>query len=381
MARIYATDKLAWHPEVLEGLRQGVVTPPVLVQLFPSNVCNQACQFCSYGSGPEVKRAKVPNPPKALWKNQQLFQGRDILPWPKCRELVLDCVALGTKAFEITGGGEPTAYPFFEELLVLLQDQPLDTALVTNGTLLDVRMVKILTQTRLTWARVSIDAGSAEDYCATRFAPRAHWEKAWQAVTLLATNKPLAETAIGVGFVLDLHNHRHLYDCVKRAKEAGADNIRLSLSFTPDGTARWAAVLQEVAGQIALAQTDFAGGGFTIHDLITERAQNVVLGRQTYPFCAAKEVICVIGADQNVYACCSLAYNPRGRMGSIATRSFADLWREQGWRWRQAHDPRRDCRIQCLYEKRNMEALRLMGDPVYARTLAQAEPPPHRNFI
>jgi hypothetical protein len=33
-----------------------------------------------------------------------------------------------------------------------------------------------------------------------------------------------------------------------------------------------------------------------------------------------------IGADQTVYRCCTLAYNTRGRIGSIAHRRFADLW-------------------------------------------------------
>jgi outer membrane protein assembly factor BamB len=58
-------------------------------------------------------------------------------------------------------------------------------------------------------------------------------------------------------------------------------------------------------------------------------------------------------ADSNVYACCSWAYNEMGLVGSIKEQTFEQMWFGDGQRWRASHDPRRDCRIHCLYETRN----------------------------
>jgi hypothetical protein len=132
---------------------------------------------------------------------------------------------------------------------------------------------------------------------------------------------------------------------------------------------------------VAAAKRDFECDTFRINDLSTERWHNVALGRQEYPFCAWKEIGCVIGADQNVYACCSWAYNPMGLMGSIKTQSFEEMWTGDGAAWRKAHDPRTDCRIHCLYERRNTTALTYMMDRVAAEGAANGDPPAHVNFI
>src|SRR5688572_2688860 len=134
---IYSTEKIAWHPESLQKLREATPQAPLIVQFMPTNVCNQACGFCSYGSGPEAIRAKIPNPDKKLWKNQQLFQGRDIIPKEKMLETIPLLAEMGVKCIEVTGGGEPTAYPFLTELLDVIKDSGLELGLVSNGTLID----------------------------------------------------------------------------------------------------------------------------------------------------------------------------------------------------------------------------------------------------
>lgn len=378
----YSTRKIAWHLEALQSLREGKLTPPIIVQFMPTNVCNQACGFCSYGSGPESIRAKVPNPDRKLWKNQQLFQGRDVFPEDKMLETIQCLDAMGTKCVEITGGGEPLAYPWIESLLSALRQTSMETALVTNATLLTPALADLLAETKFVWGRVSIDAGNAAQYCKTRNVPESHWKKAWDGLRLLVERKQGPEAAIGVGMVIDRDNWEGIYECCRLAFESGADNVRISAAFTPDGPLRFSEQsLAEIPDQLARAKSDFECSTFRIHDLFQERKHNVDYNKQTYPYCYWKEIGCVIGADQNVYACCSWAYNKMGLMGTVRTQDFKAMWEGDAWKWRQSHDPRRDCRIHCLYERRNLDALQLMGDQPLAKELANQPPPKHVNFV
>lgn len=293
---------------------------------------------------------------------------------------------IGTKCVELTGGGEPMAYPHLTALIEAIAAAKMDLALVTNGTLVTPAKAAHLGRVPFVWVRVSIDAGTPEDYARIRNVPKEHWARAWEAVALLSAQKrkPYAhpESRVGVGYVLDRDNWRGVYEACRLAKGYGADNIRISSSFTPDGLSRFdGECFTSVPEQVARAKADFEDGTFQINDLSTERWHNVVVGKQEYPLCAWKEIGCVIGADANVYACCSYAYARAGLMGTIHDKTFAEMWFGEGAEWRAAHDPRRDCPIHCLYEKRNVEALRLMGDRQYATSVAAEPPPPHRNFV
>ena len=375
---VYHVAKIAHHPDALRALREGEATVPILVRWYPTNVCPHACHFCSYGSGPAALREKITsNPPRAAWKNTERMDPREQMPLEKMLETVACLQQLGVKAVEVSGGGEPLAYTHIDAMLSALSDTALEFALVTNGTLLDAAMAKRIAALQFTWARVSIDAGSAEDYCAIRMCPPRHWELAWEAVERLVAAKRHPEARVGVGFTVDRINAAGLYACIQRAREVGADNVRVALSFTPDGTDRWASVLETVHEQADAALRDLSSPDFTVYDLTRERQHNVEHGWQQYPYCYWKDVGCVIGADQNIYACCSWAYNTQGLLGSIREQSFTELWTGDGARWRRQHDPRRDCRIHCLYETRNKAALRLMLDPEPVTDPA----PPHVNFL
>ena len=379
MREIYSTSKLAHHPEVLEKLRTATHQPPVMVQFFPTNVCNHSCSFCSYGHWDPTD----PNPAPKEWKNHQLFDERTSLPREKMLETIADLDAMGCKAIEISGGGEPTTYKYFDELLEAIAQTKMDLGLVSNGVLLSPARIITLKSIPFLWARISIDAGSPEDYKKIRHTPDSHWDKAWEAVSRLAAAKRAnSEQAVGVGFVADQANWRGLYDACRYAKDAGADNIRLSAAFTPQGLGRFGEeVFAELPAQINAAIRDFQDDSFQINELIRERWANVELGQQEYPFCYWKDVGCVIGADSNVYACCSWAYNDHGLMGSIRDQSFREAWEGDIRAWQLKHDPRRDCKIHCLYQRRNEGALRLMIDREGAQAASTAVPPAHANFL
>lgn len=376
---VYATNKLAWHPEVLDKLRRAQVVPPIFVQWMPENSCPHACRWCSYGHWDPSD----PNPDPSKWKNNALFAERDSFPADKMRETVDSLARLGVKAVELTGGGEPTVYRHFDELVALLSENGMEIALVTNGSAMPAHRVDGLREARFVWARVSIDAGDPETYCRTRHVDEKHWHRAWKAVADLAANRNHPECAVGVGYVVDIDNAPGVLAASRLAKAARADNIRVSLSFTPNGSTRWPeGTLELVARQVAEARAELEDATFTVNDISGERAANVRTGWQHYAPCIWKDMACVIGADQNVYACCSWAYSPMGLMFSVKEQTFEQGWMGDGAVWRQKHDPRRDCVIHCLQEKRNKEAITMMMDEEHHEQIVATQPrPAHVNFV
>jgi MoaA/NifB/PqqE/SkfB family radical SAM enzyme len=230
------------------------------------------------------------------------------------------------------------------------------------------------------WARVSIDAGNPEEYTKTRRIPEKHWNLAWKAVEKLANQRKDPEQRVGVGYVVDSTNWSGVYEGCRLAHEHGADNVRVSVAFTPQNLSRFPEGALELAGkQAQQAKLDFPG--IQVNDLVSERQGNILAEKQDYQYCAAKEVLCVVGGDQKVYHCCSLAFNPLGLIGSIEKQSFRKLWESSADLFKR-HDARTKCPIPCLYESRNKRALELLKmTPEQISEIASKDKAIHRNYI
>lgn len=377
MGNPYSTDKIIHHPDALEAMRQRRHQPPTQIHFMPALACQQRCRWCAYGH-----RAPGDGPEAQGWKNMQLMSGAH-MPRAKMLECLRDWEAMGVRAVEVTGGGEPLVYPYIRDLFGGLTLWGVDVALVTNGVAMAPDMADAFTACNWLWARVSIDAGAADTYQKVRRVPADHWRKAWRALRLLADRVSHDEQRVGAGFVVDAGNWGEVYAFCRLAHEHGADNVRISAAFTPAGLGRFpAGALEAAADQAKAAADDFPG--LQVNCLVSERASNLAAPAQDYQFCGAKEVTCVVGGDSQVYTCCTLAFNEAGLIGDIEGRSFIDLWEAPETRaFFAGHDARQRCRVECLYEKRNRRILGLIDmseAEVYALRL-QMPQPVHKNFI
>ena len=352
---IYSTSKILQHPSALNRLARGEPQPaPLLVDFMPMLACNQSCQFCAYGH-----RKPGDAPERQGWKNMELMSDA-AMPWEKARELLYNLHNMGAKAIEITGGGEPLIWPWIDAALQELEAiDTLEVGLVTNGTALTEARADLFAETNWKWARVSIDAGREEDYCATRRVPGAHWSLAWNAVRRLAQRRRHVDQKVGVGFVVDNSNYLGVFAAAQLAKHCGADNIRVTLAFSPHHLGLFKpGVLEEAREQAEFAARELNSSTFAVHNLIGERSCNLASPTQDYAFCGMQQIRCVVGGDQNVYRCCSQAFTTRGLLGSIRDQSFREFWGSEETRRRlREHDPRRDCPHECLYEQRNKAIL------------------------
>lgn len=96
--------------QTLESKDRHVIAP-YHIQFSPTNRCNAKCSWCSCRN---VDRALE-------------------MPIDEIRALLLHFAGIGAAAITITGGGEPTLHPQFEEILEACGKQHLAVGLVTNG--------------------------------------------------------------------------------------------------------------------------------------------------------------------------------------------------------------------------------------------------------
>lgn len=125
-------SKLLHNLDRLQEIQNGKFRP-ISIQLAPTDKCNLDCIFCS------VKKREG---------NQLSFE---------CAcNTITELTQLGAKTLEITGGGDPTLYPFINELIEFGMNLGLKVGLITNGLLLNKKVSCLLLE-KLTWIRISLN--------------------------------------------------------------------------------------------------------------------------------------------------------------------------------------------------------------------------------
>lgn len=130
-----STGKKLWrHPEQMLAYRANGSRSVISTHVSPEGACNLKCPYCSVTYRDTHSRIKL----------ERIY---DYIEKLKTR---------GLKAVILTGGGEPTAYRNFNELVTWLKyERGLSVALITNGTL--ARRVSPDAWRAFSWIRISIN--------------------------------------------------------------------------------------------------------------------------------------------------------------------------------------------------------------------------------
>jgi MoaA/NifB/PqqE/SkfB family radical SAM enzyme len=304
----YTSFKPAWHIDRIADLRAGRDAVPTHVQLIISDLCNQDCHFCAYRSEQGFS--------SELFGIEGNKNPARFIPTDKCKEIIDDCAAVGVKAMQFTGGGEPTVHPDHLEIIGYAQQLGLGTSLVTNG----VRLKDHEVFRKLDWLRISLDAGSPTTYERTRKSKM--WSKVLQHMKLVGTfEKPF----FGVGYVVTPENFDEIVEGCALALEAGARYIRFSAVFSTEGSKPYAEIYPTIKARIDVARRMFASDEFQVIDLFGDRLGDLDEGRPDYSFCGYQQFTLYIGGNQKVYTCCTNSYTRAGEIGDLKTMRFADF--------------------------------------------------------
>jgi MoaA/NifB/PqqE/SkfB family radical SAM enzyme len=122
---------LANHPDLADGLSRGKLSPYHLM-FAPTNKCNKRCKFCGFA---DIDRTQE-------------------LPFPEIQKIIAEFRRLGTRAIEITGGGEPLVHSQINEIIAESDNAGIAIGMKTNGLLLDRLEEKSISA--LQWLRISL---------------------------------------------------------------------------------------------------------------------------------------------------------------------------------------------------------------------------------
>lgn len=294
---VYSSFKAAYHLDRIKALRKNEIIYPTQIQIDLTNECNHKCAYC-------FSKFTIGNTIDSINK-KIVFK------------LLDDAKKLDIRSFHFTGGGEPFKHPNIYEILEKTISNDLEFGIVTNGTLIDFEKMEILK--KMSWIRISVDASDKETYFKLRGIDE--FDKIIQIIHIFSLQCP--DTVLGLSFVINLLNYTQIVKFTELAKDLKVDNVRFSIAWFPQCQNTYA--MNEINGLIEQAKT-LQTKDFRIFDLTKGRLDKFSLEDKDYISCGYQHFTTVIGADSNIYPCCTLKYNSEANFGSLKEHSFEEIW-------------------------------------------------------
>lgn len=339
MGLLYSKMKVFHYKDKLDSLPADnpTILPPVHVRIKPTNVCNHNCRYCAY-------------------RVEKLQLGKDMdrhssIPKDKMMEIINDLDIMGVKAVTFSGGGEPFCYPHLLDTAKRLAETPIKFASLTNGSRLQGEIAEIFAH-YATWVRVSMDGWNDESYAGYRGVSNSEFSKVLGNMT--AFKKLGGQCYLGVSLIVDQKNSGHVHELTAKLRDIGVNSVKISPCIVSNNGREnneyhWP-VYDLVRAEVERSASDLAAPDFEIFDsyhLLDEKFE------KDYIWCPYLQILPVIGADLNVYACHDKAYNlDCGVLGSVREQSFRDFWSSDKLRFFDIN-PSVDCDHHCVVNAAN----------------------------
>ena len=238
----------------------------------------------------------------------------------------------GILAITLTGGGEPTLWPKFDELIVNLGKNNLETGLITNGSNLSQRRIEILAQ-YCTWIRFSMDASNPQIHKKIHRTPTMDFERRITAIQDLLKKKNdndrYKSLVIGITFVITPGNFEDIENSCKFYKNLGVDYIRFSWMYDKDGNAGLSIEqIDKIKQNLADFRKKYETSEFSIK-VPKDRIDMYSKPNNDFKTCYYQRFVSAIGANGNVYPCCIQKYVSGFEIGNIKENSLKEIFTNQ----------------------------------------------------
>jgi organic radical activating enzyme len=183
-----STLKLLRHPAQLTAYREKTGQTAIGTHISLTGACNLSCDYCAYAGRNKAEEVSL-----------------DVL-----KDYVTKLALHGLKSVTLTGGGEPTMHPNFNEFVEWLDEMGLAIGLITNGTM--ARWVS--TWEKFAWVRVSINIFEG-----------------WRGRVWVPADKMASTATFGCAFVYTNQTVGELATVAGHSQEMGAEYLRIAPSF------------------------------------------------------------------------------------------------------------------------------------------------------
>lgn len=281
------SHKLKWHPREVAGLFNGEwPVVPITVEIGTTSACNQACFFCAYDW---TKKAKH-------------------LPLVAFQHL-LAVTNLRPESVVLSGDGEPTMHPGFEQILEIFNQTDVKLGLMTNGTW--DRLPDFLDY--FEWVRFSINAGTPERY--KNVHGKDHWDQVME--NLKACVKAKKETTVGVQCLMLEPSYSDFAQLAQACYNRRVDY----LSFKP---------YSQHPNSVNRVEINYANWNLNLMPPwnwchVRRQALRQCLIPKQYEHCLAAPFFSLITADGSVYPCAQFVGDREYLIGSIQFQTWESI--------------------------------------------------------
>lgn len=318
---VYTFNKILYHLDRLDKLKNGKPIMPLMIELHLEAYCNDNCDFCGFReeNGTNLEMLKLING-ESSEENKPIGRPSDKskIPFDVVMSLPKIMKENNIPACIMSGGGEPTIYPKFDEILDEFITNGIEIGLITNGSgLNEIRIDKIVKN--CTWIRISMDSADAETHKKIHRTPNSDFERRLKLLNMLIEKKKEYGTdiVIGVSYIITNDNYGAIDKAVELYKDV--DSLRFSFANDMGGIEANNVVQEQSIAKVKKYQETDPNISLSV---IT---QSDCVDMNDFDKCHIQHFNWVIGADAILYPCCVMAYHPNFAMADLRKVNLNDI--------------------------------------------------------
>ena len=203
-----------------------------------------------------------------------------------------------------------------------------------------------------TWIRISLEGRDDDSYAEYRNIKSGEFTKLLKNVSKFTSLN--GKCHIGASIIVDKKNVYHIYELAMKLKDCGIQSLKISpciISNSGKENDKYhMPIFHLVREQINKIKLNLEDENFEVFDAYHYLDEEF---NKDYTWCPYLQILCIIGADLNVYSCQDKAYNlDEGIIGSIKDKRFKKFWFEDKNKFFKIN-PSIHCNHRCVADKKN----------------------------
>ena len=311
----YSPWKALHQAEDIDSLKKGEMFAPKDLQVDLEGYCPHSCEFCSY------RNVNWQDYGMDFEEPEKRIPGKTGLPRDVALRIPKQMFDAGIPSIELTGGGEPMVYPYIAEFLDELGKYPIELAIVTNGASLNENLQNRLQ--KLKWIRFSVDSITPETHSKVHRVPESVFGVVIKNIKQVIA-KGTEDCKVGISFVITQHNHHEIEAAASFYKGLGADSIRYTFTYDPEGEGALSLDTVRQAERAMNNARKLQDESFKVFGTM-RRLEFYSQPNTDFHFCGYQFFTWSVGYDGLVYPCCIMKYHTGFEMGDLRTESLKDI--------------------------------------------------------
>ncbi len=300
------SQKITHHIGALnKWLKTGDVYP-IYAEISPSGTCNHRCIFCAL---------------------DYLEYKPKFIDTPAVKRFIADAAKKGLRSIMFAGEGEPLLHPGLMEMVSFARTHLVDTAITTNGVLLDKNNLSVILNDA-SWLRISLNAATPESYARIHRARPEDFLRVLHNLRLAVSMRRAKnyQCTIGAQILLLGQNIPDAGILAKLCRQIGLDYLIIKpYSQHPFSKNRLSKTVDY--RKLLILEKELAKFSTKDFKVIFRRhtMQKIISGRN-YKQCYALPFWTYISANADVYACSAFLGDKRFCLGNITRERFFRIW-------------------------------------------------------